>query len=138
EKLDKIIDRFIDYDSGRAVVPDPKRVKSDFDKLGREAIPALIRGINRAAAIDDSCPAVVIAKKLAGMLASSADPELLDFARENIGAGVTRSRHMSVLKDLRVMCILRKGELNRRGITKYVPPKQVDPAVKLTELASRV
>jgi hypothetical protein len=47
------------------------------------------------------------------MLSTSRDPELLEFARENIGAGVTQSRHMGVIKDLRVLCALRKGALGR-------------------------
>src|SRR5262249_55619613 len=82
---------------------------------GPEAIPALIRGLNRAALVDYSCPAVTIAKKLGRMLESSDDAELLQFARENIGAGVTQSRHMGVLKDLRVACMLRQNLVARKN-----------------------
>ncbi|HLJ95020.1 MAG TPA: hypothetical protein VKU02_17725 [Gemmataceae bacterium] len=110
-QLDQIVGRFIAYESGTVRGPDAKKVLADFQKLGPESIPALIRGLNRAAKIEHSCPAVIIAKKLARMLNATQDPELLEFARENVGAGVTQSRHMGVIKDLRVLCILRKRTL---------------------------
>jgi hypothetical protein len=110
-QLDQIINRFIDYESGKVRGPDAKKVLTDFQKLGPEAIPALIRGLNRAAKIDHSCPAVIIAKKLARTLSTTKDSELLEFARENVGAGVTQSRHMGVIKDLRVLCMVRKRTL---------------------------
>ena len=52
--------------------------------------------------INHSCPAVVIAKKLAGTIRATRDPMLLDYARENIGTGVERSQHMAVLKDFTI------------------------------------
>jgi hypothetical protein len=116
-QLDEIIDRFIDYDSGRVRGPEGRKAVNDFLKLGPEAIPALIRGLNRAAHIEHSCPAVTIAKKLSRMLSSSRDPQLLEFARENVGAGVMRSRHLGVIKDLRVTCMMRKRALLESGIT---------------------
>jgi hypothetical protein len=122
DKLDQIIDRFILQDTGHLLGEEGKRARQDFDKLGPEAIPALIRGINRAAKIEHSCPAVVIARKLGRMLNASSDTELLDYARENIGAGVGRTRHQVVLKDLRVMCMLRKSEVMRGGATRTINP----------------
>jgi hypothetical protein len=110
-QLDQTINRFIDAESGKLRGADAKKAQSDFQKLGAEAIPALIRGLNRAAKIDHSCPAVIIAKKLARMFSTTKDPELLEFARENIGAGVTQSRHLGIIKDLRVLCTLRKRTL---------------------------
>src|SRR2546421_12276851 len=61
EKLDQIIDRFIQQDTGRLSGEEGKKARQDFDKLGPEAIPALIRGVNRAAKIEHSWPAGVIA-----------------------------------------------------------------------------
>jgi len=115
-KLDDIIDKFIDYDSGKIKGPDGKKIVADFQKLGQDAIPALIRGLNKAAQIEHSCPAVTIAKKLARLLGSSKDTELLEFARENVGAGIERSRHMGVIKDLRFQCLLRKRSVEQAGI----------------------
>jgi hypothetical protein len=108
DKLDDIIDRFIQFDMGKLKGEDGKKAKAEFDQLGADATFALIRGLNRAAKIESSCPAVIIARKLSTILHGTNDPALLDFARENIGIGVERSRHMGVLKDLRVICILRK------------------------------
>lgn len=113
DKLDAIIDRFIDADTGKLRGDDYKKAVQEFEKLGPEAIPALIRGLNKAAIIEGSCPAVVIAKKLTKMLGATEDRELLEFARENIGAGVGKTRHSAVLQDLRVACMLRKTALAR-------------------------
>jgi hypothetical protein len=115
EKLDQIIDRFIEYDTGKLKGAEGKKALAEFQKLGPDAIPALIRGLNKAAKIEHSCPAVTIAKKLSRMFSSSKDTELLEFARENMGAGITRSRHMGVIKDLRVQCMLRKRAVAQSG-----------------------
>src|SRR5262249_8391217 len=84
EKLDGIIDRFIKADIGDLHGDDYNTAIKQFDKLGPEAIPALIRGLNKAATIEGSCPAVKIALKLSKMLSRTDDRELLQFARENI------------------------------------------------------
>ncbi len=111
DKIDGILDRFIQADMGRLHGEEAKKAVTEFKELGPEAIPGMIRGLNRAAKIESSCPAVTIAKKLATMLRSSNDPLLLDFARENVGAGITQSRHMGVIKDLRWLCMVRKREV---------------------------
>ena len=69
-RLDEVIDRFIDYDSGKVKGPEGKKALSEFNKLGPDAIPALLRGLNKAAKIEHSCPAVQITKKLAKMLSA--------------------------------------------------------------------
>jgi hypothetical protein len=114
-RLDGIIDRFIQQDIGTLTGAEARQAQADFQRLGPDATLALIRGLNRAARIETSCPAVLIAKKLARMFYRTEDPELLQFARENIGLGVTQSRHRAVLKDLRLVCTLRQGQLARLG-----------------------
>jgi hypothetical protein len=126
QKIERIINRFIDADSGQLPSTEVREAVNDFKNLKAEAIPALIQGLNRAAKIDHSCPAVTIAAKLARMLKASRDPMLLDFARENIGAGITQSRHMVVIKDLRLRCTLRKRYLAEHGLESYEP--FVEPA----------
>ena len=116
-QLDEIIDRFIQYDTGKLHGSEAKQALGDFQKLGPDAIPALVRGMNRAARIDHSCPAVTIAKKLARMLRSSRDPQLLEFVRENVGAGISQSRHMGVIKELRLTCMLRKRAIAQEVAT---------------------
>jgi hypothetical protein len=111
EQFDRVIERFIAYDTGKLPGAEGKKALAEFQKLGSESTFALIRGMNRAARIEHSCPAVTIARKLQRILMSSTDVELLEFARENIGVGVTESRHLNVLKDLRLACTLRKNAL---------------------------
>jgi hypothetical protein len=113
-KLDQIIDRFILYDTGRLPGEEGKQALREFEQLGPEAIPALIRGLNRGAMLDHSCPTLVIGAKLRRMLLASDDGELLEFARDNIGAGVRNSRHARALEDLRFQVLMRKNALARR------------------------
>lgn len=121
EQLDRIIERFVLYDLGKLKGEEGKKALFDFQKLGPEAVFALIRGLNKAAAIESSCPAVVIAKKVNSILRSTNDVELLEFARENIGIGVTQSRHMGVLKDLRAGAIVRKRDVVNKSTIKTSP-----------------
>jgi hypothetical protein len=130
-KLDEIIDRFILADTGRLRGAEAKKAAEAFDKLGHEAIPALIRGLNKAAKINHSCPVLMITKKLSKLLMASDDQELLEFARDEIGAGASGSKHARVLQDLRVRCMLRKNALARRP----PPPPRAPSAMTTTELA---
>src|SRR5262249_9631273 len=79
-----------------------------------------------------SCPAVSIAQKLARLLTATDDQELLQFARENIGAGVTASQHMAVLRELRITCATRQSLLARQAASEG--PKS-PRAMTTTELA---
>jgi hypothetical protein len=115
KKIEAIIDRFIEADTGKLHGPEARKAIQEFHKLGPEATFALIRGMNKAAAIDHSCPAVTIARKLQATLKGTGDTELLQYARENIGLGVTKSRHMGVLKDLKVSCAARQAALERQS-----------------------
>src|SRR6516165_4633742 len=130
DKLDEIIDRFMLYDIGRLQGQEAAKALKDFRDLGPEAIPALVRGVNRAAKIEHSCPVVVIAQKLGKLLAASEDRELLEFVRDNIGAGVGRTRHAGVLRDLRVGVGMRKNALARRPTGPKTPR-----AMSVVELA---
>jgi hypothetical protein len=122
-KLDEIIDRFILADTGEIKGEEAKTALRDFNALGPDATFALIRGLNRAATADQSCPTLVIAKKLVKILSATDDVDLLDFARENIAAGIERSQHMNVLKDLRLGCTLRRNALARKAETGEKSPK---------------
>jgi len=132
EELDQIIDRFIDFDTGKLHGEEGKQALAEFRRLGSESIPALIRGMNRAAKIDGSCPALTIAKKLRSLFAASNDRQLMDFARENIGAGITRSRHMSVIKDLKFYCLMRKRAIPEDAVI----PAPAPPLVRVSSLRS--
>lgn len=131
EKIDNVIDRFIQYDMGQLRGEEGKKALKEFRDLGPEAIPGMIRGLNRAAKIESSCPAVTIARKLAVMLRASNDADLLDFARENVGAGITQSRHMAVIKDLKVLCIMRKRTVGNNPVTLRTPPQREQEPITL-------
>jgi hypothetical protein len=108
DRLDEIVERFIQYDIGRN--RDPQAL-ADFKQLGPEAIPALIRGLNKSARMSHSCPATVIGKKLNQLLMATTDEEVLDFARENIGAGVGRTVYAGMLNNLKFNVTQRKRQL---------------------------
>jgi hypothetical protein len=115
-EIEAVIDRFILYDTGKLKGAEGKKALEEFQALGPAAIPALIEGLNKAANLQHSCPAVLIGKKLSRLLGASKDLQLLDYARENIGAGVTVQRHMGVIKDLRIGCLLRKSYVQRLAL----------------------
>src|SRR5262245_33138165 len=76
-KIDDIIDRFILADTGKVTGQEAKKAVEEFDKLDQDAIPSLIRGLNKAAKIHHSCPVLMISKKLSKLLLASEDPVLL-------------------------------------------------------------
>ncbi len=65
------------------------------------------------------------------MLRASNDPDLLDFARENVGAGITQSRHMAVIKDLKVLCIMRKRAVGNNPVILRTPPQREQEPITL-------
>lgn len=113
-ELDRVIDRFVRQDIGQLKGDEAKKALRDFAALKAEAIPALIRGLNRTAKIEHSCPCVTIAAKLERLLMASDDRELLQFARDEIGADVGRTRHQGVLQDLRLRVTFRMNGLARQ------------------------
>lgn len=64
DELDALIDRFMLFDIGKLPGPAGLKAQKDFDALGPEAVPALLRGFARSARLDHDCPVTVIAKKL--------------------------------------------------------------------------
>jgi HEAT repeat protein len=123
EKLDAIIDRFMDADVGKLKGDEALKARAAFDRLGPDAIPALCRAIVRATVLEDSCPTLMIAKKLKAMVARSEDRQLVDYIRDNVPSGL-RTRHDGVLADLRTACSLRRTVLVRRGPPTTSPPEE--------------
>src|SRR5207248_5589537 len=101
--------------------------------LGPEAIPALLRGIHRAAGVNDSCPVVVISYKLGRLLGSTQDTKLLQFARDEL-AGVGPTQHAAVVQDLRVGIMLRRNALLRAGVTETNPAPRAPRQMSTPEL----
>jgi hypothetical protein len=120
KQRDAVIDRFILADTGRLAGAEAKKAVEAFKKLGVESVPALLRGLNKSAKIDHSCPVLMIAKKLSTILLASDDEKLVEMARDEIGAGLSRSPHAAALADLRVRLAMHQNALSRRP---PIPPK---------------
>ncbi len=127
-KIDAVIDRLIDADTGKIRGDDAKKANDDFNRLGPEAIFNLIDGLNRAANMESSCPAVIIGKKVGRVLSTTDDLDLLQFAKENIGADVTAKRHLNVLKDLQSLILFRKAAVQRTIAVKGKSPQTMSLA----------
>src|SRR5437660_1648086 len=74
DKLDDIINRFILHDSGRLPGAEGTRARAEFDKLGPNAIPALIRGLRRG---NDALNAL-------GVAAATYENDVRDLARDQL------------------------------------------------------
>jgi hypothetical protein len=127
--LDELLDRFMRADVGQLTGNEATQAIRDFQALGMEAVPALIRGLNRAATYKHSCPILQLTGKLTKLLAKSHDGLLLDFARDNLGAGVPdnnpyqgRFRQMRVELAMRMNALARENPMAGRLVTPTPTP----------------
>lgn len=109
--IDKIVERFIQYDIGRN--PRDREALLELNKLGPEAIPSLIRGLNRSVADGHSCPVTVIGNKLGRLIETCDDPKVLQFIKDELGAGVTKKTpYDNVIGNLKLKAIYRKRKVD--------------------------
>ncbi len=114
DRFDDIIRRFSQADIGALKGEAARKAIKEFEALGPESIPALIRGFHKAAVMKHSCPVLMIFKKLDRLLMRSQDPILLDFARDELQAGLPRGApHAATVGDLRVKLAIRRNSLER-------------------------
>ncbi len=116
KRYDDVINRFIQYDTGRLRGAEARKAVEDFQRLGPDSIPALVRGLNRAANINHSCPVTVIDAKLRRLIGPTRDVQLAEFVRGEIGNGVGPTRHAAVLQNLRLAVTIHRNTLMRAGI----------------------
>jgi hypothetical protein len=138
-KIEEVIDRFVKADTGRLKGDEARKAAKEFDKLPPEAIPALIRALNKASKEEQTCPVLMITKKLKKMLLASDDDKLLEFAKDEIGAdGADRSRYGPTLRSLRFEVQLRRNALARAPKPKPPEPKGLSKqsTADLAKLAS--
>jgi hypothetical protein len=121
KKIDEIIQKFILFDIGQLPASQGRQVMADFNALGPESIPALIRGLNYSATLSHSCPVGVISKKLRTLLSSSEDERVLEFARDSIGVGVMNTPYAGILRELKLVTVYRARILSNRKF--QTPPK---------------
>ena len=138
-KYEAVIQRFILYDIGKLPGAAGKKALEDFNRLPPEAIFVLIDGFNQAANMEASCPAVVIGRKIMNLMNASEDLQLLAFAKENLGAGVTGKRHLGMLRDVQFSIQLRKGAVQRKVLASgnTAPPKSM-ASMSAAELAKHM
>jgi len=135
KQIQRVIDRFIQHEMGKLGGAEGKKALADLKALGPEAIPGMVYGLNRAANLGGSCPAVVIAARLELLLRATEDRKLLDYVRDNVGAGVKSKRHQNTLADLRLTCLLRKSYLVRNNVV-YRPPVTPLKQMSVAELTA--
>lgn len=100
--FDNIVDQFIEYDVGRLRGKAGEDARRAFEQLGPEALPALVRGLNRSAEIRASCPVVVISHKLEQTLQQTDDQVMIDYVLQNIGRDVpSGAPHAARIRSLR-------------------------------------
>jgi len=105
-QLDEVVQRFIEYDIGRLRGEEGQAARRAFSQLGDDAIPALVRGLNRSAYLSASCPVVVISRKLTKSLENTSDPQSLQYAVDHLGEDVPSSApHAGVLRGVRAKAL---------------------------------
>lgn len=102
EEFDHVVDQFIKFDIGRLRGQAGQQANQRFRELGPEAIPALVRGLNKSAYISASCPVGVISSKLTSTVRDSHDPEMLQYVLNHLGDNVSKSApHYSRIQSVR-------------------------------------
>lgn len=105
---DKVVARFIEYDIGMLRGLEATQAREQFATLGTESVGPLIRGLNQAATIGNSCPIMVLNSKLSRCLHSAEDPRLYVMAATNLCRGVPRTApHYRTVAATRDACIRR-------------------------------
>ena len=101
---DQIVNAFILYDIGRLRGAEAQRAVQSFNQLtGEQAIPALVRGVNKTARMRQSCPIIVVAGKLQGLLRSTSNRGILKNAIRDLnsaGPGVFYESYVERLREL--------------------------------------
>ena len=87
-RTDTAVEQFIQYDIGRLTGTHGQQVQLVFNRLGTESIPAVVRGLNKAAILSQSCPTIVLRSKLKSLLQQSNDTSMLELAIDHLGEGV--------------------------------------------------
>ncbi len=102
KRLDDIVNRFIEFDVGRLQGDAGEKAKRNFDHLGPESIPALVRGLNKSAKIYASCPVVVISNKLSEAMDHNLDPTMLQYVADHLGEQVPKNApHLARIQALK-------------------------------------
>ncbi len=101
---DRIVDDFIRYDIGQLPGEPGRRAYAAFNSLqGDAAVAALVRGVNKAARIGNSCPIIVICGRLQSLLPGTQNRDLLASAFRQLdssGSGVYYANYVENMRQL--------------------------------------
>jgi len=85
--IDGVVNRFIAYDIGQLRGQPGLMANQQFRALtGYKAIPALTRGVNKAARIRSSCPIIVISNKLSKFISTCKHKPALKYVAKNLNS----------------------------------------------------
>jgi len=102
DRRDKIVDTFIDADIGKITGVKRRNAFAEFRALNSDqALPAVVRGINKAAEIRNSCPIMVIARKMQDLVQQSTDTVVLTTALKNLNDPGEKTHYGSYLISLK-------------------------------------
>jgi hypothetical protein len=143
---DKIVEDFIQYDIGRirdrAAI---ERIRREFNGIQAEAVPALVRGLNKAMRMRASCPITAIAGKLNSILNNSQDAEIGMYVLRNLEQRTVQgyTQHIKgvfTASENQVVRVQGKEYLNAQLKRRMEEDQQrlaYVPGMKLTDLAVR-
>ncbi len=118
KRYDEVVNAFIAYDIGQLRGAQGQRANQAFRSLqGDAAIPAVIRGVNKAARMRQSCPIIVVARKLENMLEATKDDDMLRYAidhLDNSGQGVVYGSYVDRLRELAERKLYGEGRRQRK------------------------
>jgi hypothetical protein len=102
DPYDEIVHRFIEWDVGRLPGPAGQKAREQFAALhGAQCVPALVRGVNRAAHLSASCPIMALSAKLTQVLSQIKDPKTLEYVVRNLdrpGPGMPYGQYLESLR----------------------------------------
>jgi hypothetical protein len=134
----KAIDRLIDVEINKGSASAVREATRAVDELPPEAIFVLVDRFNYAANNEHSCPAVILAKKITSIVQRSGDAHLVSYVKENVGAGVAAKRHLGVLKDLQIACVVRRNQIQAAGIALQTGLNRPPASMSLAEMSGAV
>lgn len=159
KQMDRIVERFIQYDVGQLSGENGRQALIEFQSLGSESVPSLVRGLNHAARIQYSCPVGVLSEKLVQLLLQGKDSSLTEYVVRNLGQGVPETApHQRRLDQLRRFIAQQankslqpvRDELRNRHLPvsremlqlveemTLVPPDQMEQEIRYGDPVSRI
>ena len=102
DQYDRIVEDFIQYDIGQLRGQQGRAANSQFQSLQSEqAIPSLVRGVNRAARLRQSCPVIAVSAKLQSLLQATANVDVLQWAADNLDRSTSGATYGTYLDNMR-------------------------------------